>query len=238
MSLTWAVAPNWNKSAASCTHTGPPGFRFPASVWVRWRTWPGWVQIGAPGAEQQPPPVPRWTWMSSKSTCRSTHWRSSTCTHRQLPPTQWASKRMGIPTRAPGSQVSGWWLCASMCQCLRACMCQCPTWPWSCYCVTTVNSWSGQHPYEWYCGTHTPREKYEDQGVPPAWPSQHPDQWVSVQQHLSLSYKGLLKQLLVVLFLSWNYISKNNYSIHWLVTGGTAFPATTQCPQLAWRCTI
>lgn len=42
-----------------------------------------------------------------------------------------------------------------------------------------MNSWSGQHPYEWHCGTHTPREEYEDQGVPPAWPSQHPDQWVS-----------------------------------------------------------
>lgn len=45
--------------------------------------------------------------------------------------------------------------------------------------MATVNSWSGQHPYEWHCGTHTPREEYEDQGVPPAWPSQHPDQWVS-----------------------------------------------------------
>lgn len=58
-------------------------------------------------------------------------------------------------------------------------MCNDPTWPWSCCCVATVNSWSGQHPYEWHCGTHTPREEYEDQGVPPAWPSQHPDQWVS-----------------------------------------------------------
>ncbi|XP_075878665.1 uncharacterized protein LOC142885819 isoform X2 [Nelusetta ayraudi] len=50
----------------------------------------------------------------------------------------------------------------------------------------TVNSWSGQHPYEWHCGTHTPREEYEDQGVPPAWPSQHPDQW----DHIAYTYEA------------------------------------------------
>nr|XP_046252090.1 transcription factor PU.1 [Scatophagus argus] len=34
----------------------------------------------------------------------------------------------------------------------------------------TTNSWSGQHPYEWHCGSHTPNEEYEDRALPPAWP--------------------------------------------------------------------
>lgn len=49
-----------------------------------------------------------------------------------------------------------------------------------CVCVRpTVNSWSGQHPYRWHCGSHAPREEYEDGALRPEWPSQLDKQWVS-----------------------------------------------------------
>ncbi|XP_026009208.1 transcription factor Spi-B-like isoform X2 [Astatotilapia calliptera] len=35
------------------------------------------------------------------------------------------------------------------------------------------NSWSGQHAYEWHCGSHS--EEYRQQ--PQAWPSPHDNQW-------------------------------------------------------------
>ncbi|XP_042348346.1 transcription factor Spi-B [Plectropomus leopardus] len=47
------------------------------------------------------------------------------------------------------------------------------------------NSWSGQHPYEWHCCSHTPKEEYEEQALPPAWPSPHDNQW----DHVAYSYK-------------------------------------------------
>ncbi|XP_034552112.1 transcription factor Spi-B isoform X2 [Notolabrus celidotus] len=37
------------------------------------------------------------------------------------------------------------------------------------------NSWSGQHPFMWYCGSHAPNEDYEDQALPPAWVNPHWD---------------------------------------------------------------
>ncbi|XP_020490742.1 transcription factor Spi-B [Labrus bergylta] len=40
------------------------------------------------------------------------------------------------------------------------------------------NSWSGQHPYEWDCGSHTPNEEYEDRVLAPVWTSPHENQWV------------------------------------------------------------
>lgn len=43
----------------------------------------------------------------------------------------------------------------------------------------TVNSWSGQHPYRWHCGSQPPHEEYEDRALCPEWPSQHDKQWVS-----------------------------------------------------------
>ncbi|XP_036958653.1 transcription factor Spi-B [Acanthopagrus latus] len=39
----------------------------------------------------------------------------------------------------------------------------------------TVNSWLGQHPYKWYCGSHTPNDEYKDQA--PAWTSPHDNHW-------------------------------------------------------------
>lgn len=48
------------------------------------------------------------------------------------------------------------------------------------------NSWSGQHPYVWYCGSHTPNEEYEDRALPPAWLSLHDNQW----GHISYPYKA------------------------------------------------
>ncbi|XP_029291424.1 transcription factor Spi-B [Cottoperca gobio] len=48
----------------------------------------------------------------------------------------------------------------------------------------TVNSWSGKHPYEWH--SHTPHEEYEEQALPPAWPSPHDNQW----DHIPYSYEA------------------------------------------------
>lgn len=42
-------------------------------------------------------------------------------------------------------------------------------------CLSIENSWSGQHAYEWHCGSHS--EEYRQQ--PEAWPSPHDNQWVS-----------------------------------------------------------
>ncbi|XP_026223859.1 transcription factor Spi-B isoform X2 [Anabas testudineus] len=48
------------------------------------------------------------------------------------------------------------------------------------------NSWSGQHAYEWHCGSHTPNEEYEVQAPPSAWPSPHDNQW----DHIAYSYEA------------------------------------------------
>ncbi|XP_076596856.1 uncharacterized protein LOC143326805 isoform X3 [Chaetodon auriga] len=48
------------------------------------------------------------------------------------------------------------------------------------------NSWSGQHPYEWQCRSHTPNEEYKDQALHPAWPSPHDNQW----DHIAYSYEA------------------------------------------------
>ncbi|GLD46144.1 transcription factor Spi-B isoform X1 [Lates japonicus] len=48
------------------------------------------------------------------------------------------------------------------------------------------NNWSGQHAYEWHCGSHTPNKEYEEQAPPPAWPSHHDNQW----EHITYSYGG------------------------------------------------
>ncbi|XP_068588628.1 transcription factor Spi-B [Cebidichthys violaceus] len=48
------------------------------------------------------------------------------------------------------------------------------------------NSWSGQHPYEWHCGTHTPNEEYEEQALPATWPSPHDNQW----DHIAYFYEA------------------------------------------------
>lgn len=128
--------------------------------------------------ERPPPPALRWTLTSSRSICRSTRWKSSLHTLRPRLRTPRASRRTYIPIRAQGSQVSLEVVAAVMmvAASLRLCFYMTDA---SCLCVSTVNSWSGQHPYEWHCGSHTPREEYEDQTVPPAWPSQHSNQWVS-----------------------------------------------------------
>ncbi|XP_040906264.1 transcription factor Spi-B isoform X2 [Toxotes jaculatrix] len=48
------------------------------------------------------------------------------------------------------------------------------------------NSWSGQHAYEWHCGSHTPNEEYEEQAPPPVWPSPHDNQW----DHITYAYEA------------------------------------------------
>ncbi|XP_022047478.1 transcription factor PU.1 isoform X2 [Acanthochromis polyacanthus] len=48
------------------------------------------------------------------------------------------------------------------------------------------NSWSGQHPYEWHCDSHTPNEEYKEQILPPAWSSTHDNQW----EHIAYSYEA------------------------------------------------
>ncbi|CAG6021492.1 unnamed protein product [Menidia menidia] len=40
------------------------------------------------------------------------------------------------------------------------------------------NSWSGQHAYEWHCGSHTPNEEYKEPA--PVWPSPHDNQWENI----------------------------------------------------------
>ncbi|CAK6951533.1 transcription factor Spi-B isoform X1 [Scomber scombrus] len=49
------------------------------------------------------------------------------------------------------------------------------------------NNWSGQHAYEWHCGSHTPNEEYEEQ-APTTWPSPHDNQWL--QDHIAYSYEA------------------------------------------------
>lgn len=51
--------------------------------------------------------------------------------------------------------------------------------------VSIVNSWSGQHPYVWHCGSHTPNKEYEDQALPPAWHSYHDNHWVSSRMSIA-----------------------------------------------------
>ncbi|XP_068183577.1 ETS homologous factor isoform X4 [Antennarius striatus] len=41
----------------------------------------------------------------------------------------------------------------------------------------TVNSWLGQYPYEWHCGSHTPNEEYGDRDMSSTWASSHDNQW-------------------------------------------------------------
>ena len=66
-----------------------------------------------------------------------------------------------------------WWLQTG---CWSLCVCESFIWrPFS----STENSWSGQHAYEWHCGSNTPYEEYEEQAPPPAWPCPHDNQWVS-----------------------------------------------------------
>ncbi|CAB1424335.1 unnamed protein product [Pleuronectes platessa] len=48
------------------------------------------------------------------------------------------------------------------------------------------NSWSGQHAYEWHCGSNPPYEEYEEQAPPPAWPCPHDNQW----EHITYSYEA------------------------------------------------
>lgn len=146
--------------------TGGP----PCSVSLRWLTWPrsGWTRTGGPGAARRPRLVPTWTWMSSRNTCRSTRWRSSPHSCLRLLRKTWASWR--IPTTTTGSQVSPARKTHGVTKIhVLKCVCVSPA----------VNSWSGQHPYRWHCGTHTPHEEYEDRAFRPEWPSQHDKQWVS-----------------------------------------------------------
>lgn len=75
-------------------------------VRVRWRTSLGWAEIVGPGVERPPPPALRWTWTSSRSTCRSTRWKSSLHALRPRLRTPWGSRRTYIPISAQGSQVS------------------------------------------------------------------------------------------------------------------------------------
>ncbi|XP_011600751.1 transcription factor Spi-B isoform X2 [Takifugu rubripes] len=49
----------------------------------------------------------------------------------------------------------------------------------------TVNSWSGQHPYRWHCGSHAPHEEYEDGALRPEWSSQPDKQW----NHVAYAYE-------------------------------------------------
>ncbi|XP_017270549.1 transcription factor Spi-B [Kryptolebias marmoratus] len=42
------------------------------------------------------------------------------------------------------------------------------------------NSWSGQHAYEWHCGSHTPNEEYKKLAPHLAWQSPHDNQWEHV----------------------------------------------------------
>uniref|UniRef100_A0A096LXC0 Transcription factor Spi-C n=1 Tax=Poecilia formosa TaxID=48698 RepID=A0A096LXC0_POEFO len=46
------------------------------------------------------------------------------------------------------------------------------------------NSWSGQHPYEWRYGCHTPNEEYKEPTPHPAWQSPQ-DQWLRTQDAVS-----------------------------------------------------
>lgn len=48
-------------------------------------------------------------------------------------------------------------------------------------CFSIENSWSGQHAYEWHCGSHTPNKEYDEQAPPSAWPRPPENQWVSVK---------------------------------------------------------
>ncbi|XP_040007950.1 transcription factor Spi-C [Xiphias gladius] len=47
------------------------------------------------------------------------------------------------------------------------------------------NNWSGQHAYEWHCGSHTPNKDYGEPALHPAWPSPHDNQW----DHIAYSYE-------------------------------------------------
>ncbi|XP_034028397.1 uncharacterized protein LOC117512435 [Thalassophryne amazonica] len=47
------------------------------------------------------------------------------------------------------------------------------------------NSWSGQHAYEWHCGSDTLSTDCEEQALPLAWASPHDNQW----DHVPYSYE-------------------------------------------------
>ncbi|XP_068609031.1 transcription factor Spi-B [Brachionichthys hirsutus] len=52
--------------------------------------------------------------------------------------------------------------------------------------MITVNSWMGQYPYEWHCGSHTPSEEYEDRAMSSLWPIPHDNQW----DHIAYTYEA------------------------------------------------
>ncbi|XP_029361597.1 transcription factor Spi-B isoform X2 [Echeneis naucrates] len=48
------------------------------------------------------------------------------------------------------------------------------------------NSWSGQHAYEWHCGSYTPNKEYGDKALPLAGPSFHNNQL----DHIMYTYEA------------------------------------------------
>ena len=145
------------------------------SLFVRWLMWlrSGLAQVGGLGAQQPPPPALRWTWRSSRSTCRSTLWRSILRTLLLHLRPLCLHTHTHTPTRAPGSQVSVAGLQIGLSLCLYIYFLLTVSFD----CFSVVNSWSGKHPYEWH--SHTPHEEYDEQALHPAWPSPHDNQWVS-----------------------------------------------------------
>lgn len=61
-----------------------------------------------------------------------------------------------------------------VCLCIWSGVCVCPA----------VNSWSGQHPYRWHCGSHAPHEDCEDRTLRLEWPSQPDKEWVSAAKQV------------------------------------------------------
>uniref|UniRef100_A0A3B3TKX9 Transcription factor Spi-C n=1 Tax=Poecilia latipinna TaxID=48699 RepID=A0A3B3TKX9_9TELE len=55
--------------------------------------------------------------------------------------------------------------------------------------LSSENSWSGQHPYEWRYGCHTPNEEYKEPTPHPAWQSPQ-DQWVSKQLYILIQTRS------------------------------------------------
>ncbi|CAM9229786.1 unnamed protein product [Lampetra planeri] len=48
------------------------------------------------------------------------------------------------------------------------------------------SNWSGQHAHEWYCGSHTPNEEYEEQASPSSWPRPPENHW----GHIAYCYEA------------------------------------------------
>lgn len=142
----------------------------------------GWALSGGSGLERLPP-VKRSIWRWSKSICRSTHWRSSLFTHRLHLPPLCASTHTPTPTRTEWSLVSTVTVILVHELKLMFTSCSCTASTHNVYLWFTIeynkNSWSGQHPYEWYCGPQTPNEDHQKQTPSSAWHSPHDNQWVS-----------------------------------------------------------